>query len=253
MKNARSRERREREREEMREKILAAAMRLFLSEGYESVTIRRIADEVAYTPGAMYSYFADKEAIIFELCKRAANVLNGMFKPLMLVANPFERLLALGRVYMQFALEHRSYYDLMFIMSAPAPKIIEHGWEEGFQAFYMLRHTVQECMDAGYLPVTDADVAAFSMWSFVHGGVSLFIRSRMSMIPEEQCEAILHGSLGFLMQAIASHAQTSAAPMLSPTTATFTSLRTSVSLPASSSVTKTKRQTAIKTKNTSSR
>jgi AcrR family transcriptional regulator len=202
MKNTRSKERREREREEMQEKILAAAMHLFLSEGYDSVTIRRIADEVSYTPGAIYSYFADKEEIVFELCNRAAAILNGMFKPLMLVAHPFERLMALGRVYMQFALEHRNYYDLMFIMSAPAPKMVEKGWEEGLKAFYMLRQTVQECIDAGHLPPTDADIAAFSMWSFVHGGVSLFIRSRMHMIPEEQHESILYGSLSFMLQAM---------------------------------------------------
>ncbi len=204
-KNLKSTQRREREREEMQERILSAAMRLFISEGYESVTIRRIADEVEYTPGAIYSYFADKDEIVFALCKKAAELLNGLFKPLMLVANPFERLTAIGRVYMQFALEHRSYYDLMFIMSAPAPKMVEEGWDEGFQAFYMLRETVQECMDAGYLPKTDANIAAFAMWSLVHGSVSLFIRQRLHMIPEEQHEVILHGSLGFMMQAMTRH------------------------------------------------
>ena len=61
-------ERREREKAEIREKILDAARELFVSEGYEAVTMRKIADKIEYSPTAIYLHFKDKEAVMRELC-----------------------------------------------------------------------------------------------------------------------------------------------------------------------------------------
>ncbi|MDP6042348.1 MAG: helix-turn-helix domain-containing protein, partial [Candidatus Latescibacteria bacterium] len=62
-----SKERREREREEMRENILNATMELFVEHGIEKTTIRRIADKIEYTPGNIYAYFKNKNEIIYAI------------------------------------------------------------------------------------------------------------------------------------------------------------------------------------------
>ena len=62
------RERRDREREEIRTRILDAARELFATEGYEAVTMRRIADRIEYSATAIYFHFRDKEALLQELC-----------------------------------------------------------------------------------------------------------------------------------------------------------------------------------------
>jgi AcrR family transcriptional regulator len=62
-----SAERKEREKHEMREMILAAAKKLFIKEGFEHVTIRRIAEEIEYSPATVYLYFADKDTILCAL------------------------------------------------------------------------------------------------------------------------------------------------------------------------------------------
>ncbi|MFY7999731.1 MAG: TetR/AcrR family transcriptional regulator [Candidatus Kapaibacteriota bacterium] len=201
-KSLKSQQRREREREELREQILDVAMNILTSEGYDAVTIRRIADEIAYTPGALYSYFKDKEEIIFALVLRASRHLASVFRAVESITHPLERLWAIGRAYMKFALEHQEYYDLMFIMSTPIQKMAEAEYTEGHAAFYILRSTVEDCMQHGYLPPADADTAAYAMWSFVHGNVSLMIRKRMTMIPEEKYPDLLEDSLNFLMNAI---------------------------------------------------
>lgn len=198
-KSTKSLQRREREREELREQILDVAMAIIIKEGYEAVTIRRIADEIAYTPGALYSYFKDKEEIVFALCLRAAKHLTSVFKSVESIQNPLERLWAIGRAYIKFAMEHQEYYDLMFIMSTPIQKMAEAEYTEGHAAFFILRSTVQECIHQGYLPKADVDMAAYAMWSFVHGSVSLMIRKRMTMIPEEKYHDLLEGSYNFLM------------------------------------------------------
>ncbi|TAE29128.1 MAG: TetR/AcrR family transcriptional regulator [Candidatus Kapaibacterium sp.] len=202
-KNLKSIQRREREREELREQILDVAMSILTKEGYEAVTIRRIADEVEYTPGALYSYFGDKEEIIFALVVRASKKLNALFLSLEeALPHPLERLWATGRAYMRFAMEHPVEYDLMFIMSAPIQKMAECDFNETHTAFRLLRKTVEECMKQGFLPRADADAAAFAMWSFVHGSVSLMIRKRLAAIPEEKYDDVLQGAFNFLMNAM---------------------------------------------------
>jgi AcrR family transcriptional regulator len=201
-KNLKSTQRREREREELREQILDVAMTIFINEGYEAVTIRRLADEVAYTPGALYSYFADKEALVFALAVRSSEHLNSVFRALESTAHPLERLWAIGRAYIKFAMEHQAAYDLMFIMSTPIPTMVETGFKDAYTAFYILRKTVQECMEQGFLPRADADMAAYALWSFVHGSVSLMIRKRLAMIPEDKYHDLLEGAFSFLINAM---------------------------------------------------
>ena len=201
-KSLKSLQRREREREELREQVLDVAMNILIKEGYDAVTIRRLADEIAYTPGALYSYFKDKEEIVFALVLRASRHLASVFRAVESIANPLERLWAIGRAYLKFAMEHPEYYDLMFIMSTPIQKMTEAEYTEGYASFFILRSTVHDCMQHGYLPHADDDVAAFAMWSFVHGSVSLVIRKRLTMIPEEQYQDLLDGAYNFLMSAM---------------------------------------------------
>ena len=78
-------ERREREKSEVRDKILDAARELFLAEGYEGVSMRKVADRIEYTPTTIYGYFADKEDLFRQLCHedfaRLAEVFQGAAMP----------------------------------------------------------------------------------------------------------------------------------------------------------------------------
>src|SRR5215213_11936500 len=65
-----TRERRDREREEIRAKILDAARDLFASQGYEAVSMRKIAEAIEYSPTAIYVHFDDKADLMRELCIR---------------------------------------------------------------------------------------------------------------------------------------------------------------------------------------
>ena len=63
-----SKERRERAKENLREQIMDAARELFVSEGYESVSMRKIADKIEYSPTTIYLYFKDKTDLLVQLC-----------------------------------------------------------------------------------------------------------------------------------------------------------------------------------------
>src|ERR1700739_1339574 len=108
-------ERRQRERDEVREKILDGARELFVECGYEGVTMRKVAERIEYSPTTIYLYFADKETLFRELCSADFRKLAASFQNVALIADPVERLRACARAYIQFAMEHPNHYRLMFM------------------------------------------------------------------------------------------------------------------------------------------
>src|SRR5262245_740434 len=100
-------DRRERERHEMRERIIEAARRLFVTEGYDRTTLRRIAEEIEYTPGAIYAYFKDKDAILYALHQQGFEQLGRrMAEAVAGAGNPLVALERIGREYLAFAVEN---------------------------------------------------------------------------------------------------------------------------------------------------
>ncbi len=195
-------ERKERDRQEMRQHILEAAKTLFLREGFENVSIRRIAEGIEYSPATVYLYFKDRDEILYALHNEGFRMLLSRFRKLESIADPWERLYSIGREYVRFAFENREFYDLMFIMHAPG-RVIMHceSWDEGMEVHQILVRTVESCMEAGYLPKADIHAAAFTFWSMVHGAVSLVIRNRCPMFDEEGSRNLIDQSLDFLMGA----------------------------------------------------
>lgn len=189
-----SEQRRERDRQEMRETILRAAIKLFSEESFDKVTMRRVAEAIDYTPGTLYWYFKDKDEIVFALHQRGFEMLFAKQQPTMAIADPVERLRKLAEVYLDFALENPQYYDLMFINSATGRCIErdEGSWKAGEAAFGVLRETVRQVIESGRMRGTnDPDVAAYACWAAVHGIASLLIRNRCGMLPEEDRSRIL--------------------------------------------------------------
>lgn len=192
-------ERKEREKEDLKRRILDAARSLFLEHGYDRTSMRMIAERIEYSPTTIYLYYKDKDAIFHALHGEAFQLLGSHFATLASVADPLERLKTMGRVYLRFAVEHPELYDLMFIMKAPIQSLEEeqHLWEEGMAVFGVLKNTVQACMKAGLLRKSDVEVTSFLIWSTVHGMAALEVRNRCyKVISEPLRETILEKSLG---------------------------------------------------------
>jgi AcrR family transcriptional regulator len=171
------RERREREREEIRTRILDAARELFASEGVESVTMRRIADRIEYSPTAIYFHFRDKEALLAELCDYDFRSFAHGFIEIARIADPVQRLVAAGEAYVSFGLEHPSHYRLMFMTPKNTEPNTEAKGDPTEDAYAFLKGIVSELMATGRFrdEITDIDLAVQIIWSAVHGLVSLEI------------------------------------------------------------------------------
>jgi AcrR family transcriptional regulator len=172
-------DRKDREKAEMRKMILNSAMELFVKDGYEGVSMRKIAQKIEYSPGSIYTYFADKDAIFYALHVEGFGLLYEKQLSVQSINNPRERLIAHGRVYIKFALENQQYYDIMFIMRGPIDiinKDEERDWMHGQRSYDLLKRNVSECQSAGMFKNQDVESVAFFLWSAVHGIASLVIR-----------------------------------------------------------------------------
>lgn len=173
-----TKERRAREKEELKEKILDAARELFVAQGYEAVTMRKIAAAIEYSPTAIYLHFADKEAIVRELCDTDFAHLASHFRKIAKIADPLERLRAAGRAYAGFGAKHPNHYRMMFMTPHPphdpASSRIEVGNPEQ-DAYAFLKWTVGEAIAQGRLrpELGDVELASQIVWAGVHGIVSL--------------------------------------------------------------------------------
>ena len=174
-----SKERREREREAVQEKILSAARELFAKKGYEEVTMRGIAARIEYTPTALYHHFASKQALVTELCRRDLQMLAKHLRPKTPDRDALRRIVQIGEAYLRFAEEYPSQYRFLFMTTLPsiAPKTLGHQSPPEAAGYAVLREACQAAMDQGRLrkEYTDVDQVAQMMWAPLHGLISLHV------------------------------------------------------------------------------
>ena len=162
----------------MRTLILEAAKKIFLEKGYDQASIRNIAEQIEYSPGTIYLYFKEKDEIFHALHQEGFGKLLQYMAPLQFVADPFERLKAMGRVYIVFAMNNKDFYDLMFIMSAPMNIEEADCWEMGNAALDGLKNVLRDCQAAGRFVGKDIEFLSYMIWSSMHGLCALYCRER---------------------------------------------------------------------------
>ena len=198
-----SAERKIREKEELKKSILNEAKSLFLEKGFEKTSIRNIADKIEYSPGIVYHYFKDKNEIFHALHTEGFQELRKRIGILSAVSDPMSRLKAMGKIYIEFGLENKDMYDLMFILEAPidyVEAIDDMCWSEGDSIFDQLRVTVKECMQKGHFQGHRLEALSFMIWASVHGMVSLKIRKRVNVLDVSEVDTIVEDSYqSFLM------------------------------------------------------
>ncbi len=174
-------ERRERQKENLRQEILDAARKLFVEEGYDNVTMRRVAEQIEYSPTTIYLHFKDKADLCFSLCQETFAKLAGQFEALgHEFTNPVSSLKKGLRTYIQFGLDHPNHYLATFVIpyrqgdAQERERYLSHD-SMGMRAFGYLRMIVAECIRQGMFRSVDVEAASRALWAAVHGITSLLI------------------------------------------------------------------------------
>jgi AcrR family transcriptional regulator len=170
-------ERKNKEKEEMSKRILDGARRVFLKNGYERTSMRNIAEEINYSPGTLYFYFKDKGEIFNKLHEEGFRLLLAKCKVLDNVADPFERLKAVGKTFIQFATENKDYYNLMFLVDE-ADDYKKGGLNVATDAINHLAATIKACQENGHFKDMKTDYLTFMILSSIHGICALFCKDR---------------------------------------------------------------------------
>jgi AcrR family transcriptional regulator len=173
-------ERRARQKRFLRQEILDAASELFVKEGYENVSMRRIAERIEYSPTTIYLYFRDKAELLEQVCHETFRRLSQVLERIQAQpGDPIERLKRGLLAYIQFGLENPHHYRATFMMPLPEDfqdKKHHRPDSPGMQAFDFLRRCVLDCITAGKFPSrTDAELVSQTLWAGIHGVTSLLI------------------------------------------------------------------------------
>jgi AcrR family transcriptional regulator len=199
------RERKAREKEELRQEILEAARELFATHGYENVSMRKIADKIDYSPTTIYLYFHDKEELCRSVCEETFTKLVKQFEDIMAkTSDPIERLRRAGRAYIEFGLSHPNHYKVTF-MGAGHPRRMEgekldfHG-SMGVKCFMNLRVIIEDCIRQGRFRRVDVDATTQAHWAVVHGLTSLLITH--PLFPWVEKERLIEHVLDVMVQGL---------------------------------------------------
>src|SRR5262245_21323796 len=181
-----SRARREREKEGLRRVILDAAGQLFLEQGYEGFSMRRVAERIGYSATTIYRYYEDKDDLLFAVVNEGFSEFARQLKEAAEgVNNPLKRLEALWHAYVMFGLSNPVYYQLMFMQRADL--LFESRREQSrpmIESFDELQKAVGAAMDAGVMKRGDVETYSRVIWSLVHGVTALALADPKRFTPE---------------------------------------------------------------------
>jgi AcrR family transcriptional regulator len=192
------RERQEREREATARAILDAARELFVSDGYASVSIRKIAEKIEYSPAAIYSYFPSKDDIFLALAEEGFRMLFESAEcarreqpgraPIDCIRSAFLH------IY-DFSKAHPEYHALMFL-DRSVPRI-SHDWERfGFvrEMRAQLTGLIRQASEAGDFPVDcDPEVIFRVLMAATQGVAAMRLCDRL--VPGEDADRLARTTL----------------------------------------------------------
>lgn len=195
-------EKRAKNKEEFRRKILDAARELFINEGYERFSMRKLAKEIDYSATTIYLYFKDKDALLFAICEEFFEHLSVQLNHIRsLSQGPIDTLRQTLLYLMEFGLKQPNQYKLIFFT-----KSIYGTREELFEKESMARNTyfvfkeiVQDCITAGKLREMDVEVIVDTLASASHGVIAKkiycmnFSKDRSDLVARTLVEALLRG------------------------------------------------------------
>jgi AcrR family transcriptional regulator len=176
----------------LRETLLAAGLELLAERGLDGFTLRELARRAGVSHAAPYHHFADKGALVRAIVAESFQLLGAALGEASAGAgaDPLDRVAAMGRSYVEFALDHPQRYRLMFRSELSRSGSSEAATEADAAsggAFAELMRAVQDASDAGELrDGTDAAVAAIAAWSSVHGLASLILEGAIGLPAEHR-------------------------------------------------------------------
>lgn len=193
-------ERKERHQRDVRNGILSAAREIASNDGWHSVTIRRIAERIEYSPPAIYEYFDSKEELLLELLRMGyAEQLEAVENARTSPASPEEALRNMARAWWRFSVESPDLYQVMYGLGGVSFPVVELR-KEGEKIGEVVGNVVKEILNRNDKEVTDVEGKVALLWSTIHGLVTLSMAGRI-VGGKEQAERLVDRAVGDYLRA----------------------------------------------------
>ena len=191
---AQSAERREKQKLELRRRILDTASELFLEQGYSSFSLRQVAERIGYSPTTVYLYFENKDDLLFAvLLEGFEQFYSAMKSAYASESNPLAKIAAMGRAYITFGVAHPAHYRLMFMERGDfLLRENPRDRRSTLDSFEFIVRAVHEAHAAGLLRPGEPMEHVYSLWAGVHGLTALFIAMPTPNPPDIQTQTEMH-------------------------------------------------------------
>ena len=169
----------------------------------DAVSIRAVARAAGVTSPSIYLHFADKTELFFAVCEQRFRAFGAVLDDAVAgVDDPVDRVIARGRAYVAFGLQHPEDYRVLFMHKPQAPP-------ESFDTAVMLADTgflaladdVQRAMDNGSFAPGDPVHSSLALWAAVHGLTSLLITKPAFPWPDDR-DALIEATLALALRGL---------------------------------------------------
>lgn len=187
-------ERKARQKENVRAQILEMAWQIVKEEGWQALSIRKIADGIEYSVPVIYDHFANKEAILYELSLHGFDLLKqDLDKNRQNAENPEALLRAHVDSYWNFAFRNKEYYQLMYGLGMPCCGAGKMNSQVNIFRDYVLE-VIEEIMRQRGSDTSQLCFKSYALWSIIHGLISI-MQMRVSDIDDTLNKQVLTESL----------------------------------------------------------
>lgn len=191
---------------ETKERVLEAAREIYLRDGLQGLSMRKVAAEVGISATAIYRHFEDKEAMLMSVVAQGSHLFFHYLSRGLSGKNAKDRLELSGTGYFDFAMDHPGYYRTLFMSSTEdigLERLKGQSGEDFAPTFQYLVDRVRECIEEGVLAKGDSENIALIIWAGCHGLVSLFLAGNLEMLDRDQLRALFECSNTALLKGLA--------------------------------------------------
>jgi AcrR family transcriptional regulator len=193
---------------QVRNALIAAGLELARAGGPDAVVLRAATRRVGVVPNAAYRHFADRDALLADVCLAAMDELAERMQR-QVAAVPkrrdkrraaIARLGALGVAYVEFATQETGLFETAFAMPGHLEYAVADG--HGPTPFQLLSNALDELVKAGVLPAERRPDAEYSVWSSVHGMAVLITQGPLRAMPPQSVRRLTDQLLAFIARGL---------------------------------------------------
>ena len=188
----------------LRHQFIEVSRDLYITEGLQGLSMRKVAAKCGVTATAIYKHFKDKDHLIAAMAEEGFKLLEHELMKALTGKTAAERFQLTAKGYMSFALKQPAYYQLIFMSTAR-----DFGFNQAFEnsrnklspSFLFLIDRMREGREAGLFPPLDPLELAAHFWSLFHGLVSLQLMGHFNPVLKTQkdFENFFSQSIAFFM------------------------------------------------------